>query len=218
VSITTGAPRRTFGRRVGHLARRAWAMEIHGYQNTWRLVSRRPRVPAGAAAFSYHQPVLPILIVFTAVSAIELVVVDLIVQRWWPPARIPLLILGIWGVTFMLGLLFGMLVRPHAVGPDGIQVRSGSEIDIALTWDDIDSVTLRTRVIQDKQPKVTVDDQGEATLHLRIMNETNLEIRLETPTPLRLPHGTETVSRLAIYADDPKALMAAVRCHLQPAG
>jgi hypothetical protein len=191
-------------------------MEIHGYQNMYRFLFRRPRVPAGASAFSYHQPVLPILIVFVVVSAVELVVVDVIVHRW-PPVRIPLLVVGIWGLTFMVGLLFGMLVRPHAVGPDGIRIRSGSEIDIPLTWDDIYSVTLRTRTIQEKEPKVTQDEQGEATLHLRIVNETNLEIRLEESLPLRLPHGTETVSVVAIFADDPKAFLAEARRHLQPA-
>ena len=116
----------------------------------------------------------------------------------------------------MLGMLFGMLVRSHAVGPDGIRVRSGAEVDIPLGWDDIYSVTLRKRTIQDKEPKASVDEQGEATPHLRMMNETNLEIRLEKPTPFRLPHGTETVSRLAIYADDPKRLLAEIRPYLQP--
>ncbi len=217
MTTVTAAPRRTFWRRVAHLARRAWAMEIHGYQNAYRFLFRRSRVPAGAVGFSYHQPVLPILIVFTAVSAIELVVVDVIVHRWWPPARIPLLVLGVWGVTFMLGLLFGMLVRPHAVGPDGIRIRSGSEVDIPLTWEDIGSVVLRKRTIQEKEPRVTVNEHGEATLHLRIMNETNLEIRLEQPTALRLPSGTETVSVVTIYADDPKGFSAEVRRHQQPA-
>jgi hypothetical protein len=218
MTTVTAAPRRTFWRRVAHLARRAWAMEIHGYQNTYRFLFRRPRVPTRAVGFSYHQPVLPILIVFTALSAIELVVVDVIVHRWWPPARIPLLVLGVWGVTFMLGLLFGMLVRPHAVGPDGIRIRSGSEVDIPLTWDDIGSVVLRKRTIQEKEPRVTVNEQGEATLHLRIMNETNLEIRLEQPTALQLPSGTETVSVVTIYADDPKGFLAEARRHPQPAG
>ena len=216
MSVTSGSRRPTAWRRVRHLARRAWAMEIHGYQNIYRFLFRRPRVPAGAAGFSYHQPVLPILIVFTVVSAVELVVVDVIVHRW-PTIRIPLLVLGIWGLTFMLGLLFGMLVRPHAVGPDGIRIRSGSEVDIPLAWDDIDSVTLRKHAIQEKEPRVTVDEQGVATLHLRIMNETNLEIRLEEPTPLQLPHGTETVRVVAIFADDPQAFMAAARRNLQPA-
>ena len=161
----TAAPRRTLWPRVAHLARRAWAMEIHGYQNAFRFLFRRPRVPAGNVGFSYHQPVMPVLIVFIVVSAVEIVVVDLIVHRWWPAGRIPLLVLGIWGVTFMLGLLFGMLVRQHAIGPDGIRVRSGSEVDLPLTWDDIDAVAPRKRTVQEKAPAVTVDEQGEATLH-----------------------------------------------------
>lgn len=118
----------------------------------------------------------------------------------------------------MIGLLFGMLVRPHAVGPDGIRVRSGSEIDLPLTRHDIYAVALRKRSVQDKQPRVTVDEQGEATLHLRIMNETNLEIRLEQRMPLRLPSGTETVGHVAIYADDPQAFLAEARRPLQPDG
>ena len=207
------ATRPTGWRRVGSLARRAWSREIHGYQNIVRFDFRRPRVPAGWAGFSYASPVLSVLIVFTALSVVELVVVDVVVRRW-PPVRIPLLVLGIWGVTFMVGLLFGMLVRPHAVGPDGIRVRSGSEIDIPLTWEDVYSVTLRKRTVADKQPKITVDEQGEATLHLRIMNETNLDVRLERPTPVRLPAGPETVRVVAIHADDPKGFLADVRRYL----
>ena len=216
MSVTLPATRPTGWRRIGNLARRAWSMEIHGYSNTFRFVFRRPRVPAGWAGFGYAQPVLSVLIVFNVLSIVELVVVDVVVRRW-PSVRILLLVLGIWGVTFMLGMLFGMLVRPHAVGPDGIRVRSGSEIDIPLSWDDIYSVTLRKRTVPDKQPKVTVDEQGEATLHLRITNETNLDIRLERPTTVRLPAGPERVSVVAIHADDPKGFLAEVGRHLQPA-
>ena len=43
-------------------------MEIHGYRSIFRFTFRRPRVTPGAVGFGYHQPVLPILIVFIAVS------------------------------------------------------------------------------------------------------------------------------------------------------
>ena len=155
----------------------------------------------------------PILIVLVSVSAIELIVVDVIVQRW-PAVRIPLLILGVWGLVYMIGLLLGMLTRPHAVGPDGIRVRSGSEVDIPLAWDDVYSLTRRTRTTQEKQPKVTVDDAGNATLHVRMQDETNIEVGLERPIRVRLPHGTETVSGINLYADDPKAFMNEVRRYL----
>ena len=214
MSITLPATRPTGWRRVAHLARRAWDLEIHGYQNAWRFVFRRPRVPAGATGFSYAQPVLPLLIVFIAVSAVEVVVVDLIVHRWWPAARLPLLVLGIWGVTFMVGLLFGMLVRPHAVGPAGLRIRSGSEVDLPLGWDDVAAVTRRTRRNNEREPKVTIDESGEATLHLRISDETNLDVRLERPTRLRLPHGVETVSTISLYADDPQGFLAEARRYL----
>jgi hypothetical protein len=210
VSITLPATRPAGWRRIGNLARRAWRLEIHGYQNIYRFVFRRPRVPTGSAGFSYHQPVLAVLIVFTVLSAVELVVVDVVVRRW-PPVRLPLLVLGIWGVTFMVGLLFGMVVRPHAVGPEGIRVRSGPEVDIPLAWDDIASVTMRKRTVPEKQPKITVDEDGEATLHLRIMNETNLDIRLEEPATVRLPHGLETVRVIALYAEDPKGFLTEAR-------
>ena len=114
---------------------------------------------------------------FVALSAVEIVVLDLIVRRW-QHIRIPLLILSVWGLIYMLGLLFGMLTRPHAIGPAGIRARYGSEVDIPLPWDDIESVTRRKHALQNKQPKVTVDEDGEATLHLRMQNETNIEVQL----------------------------------------
>jgi hypothetical protein len=170
-------------------------------------------VPPGARAFSYHQPVFAIMIVFIAVSAVELVAVDLIVRRW-PAVRIPLLVLSIWGLVWMFGLLFGMLTRPHAVGPDGIRVRSGAEVDLPIAWAAVDAVAIRKHRVEQRQPKVTVDEQGEATLHLRIANETNLVIELDRPTEQRLPHGRETVRSIACYADDPKAFLAEVRRYI----
>ena len=135
-----------------------------------------------------------ILIVFVSVSAVELAVVDVVV-RPWPHIRVPLLILGIWGLVYMLGMLFGMLTRPHAVGRDGLRVRNGPEVDIALPWADIHEVVARKHVVQEKQPKVIIDDTGRATLHLRMQNETNIEVRLARPVTVRLPGSREKVIR-----------------------
>ena len=212
--ITTASRhKRTGWRFVGYLARRALLMEIRGYQSIYRFLFRRPKVPAGAVGFSYYQPVFAILIVFVAVSAVEMVVVDLIVRRW-AHIRIPLLILSVWGLIYMLGFLFGMLTRPHAIGPTGIRARYGPEIDIPLLWDDIESVTRRKHTLQNKQPKVSVDEDGEATLHLRMQNETNIEVELRAPIVVRLPQGPETVSKVTLYADDSQAFMNEVGRHL----
>jgi hypothetical protein len=212
---TTHRGNRTGWRLVGYLARRAIMMEIHGYQSLYRFLFRRPKVPTGAIGFSYYQPILAIMIVFIAVSAVELVVLDLIVRRW-PAIRIPVLVLSLWGLIYMLGLLFGMLTRPHAIGPDGIRARYGAEIDIPLPWDIVESVTRRKHTILNKQPKITVDEDGLATLHLRMQNETNIEVVLKGGTEIRLPHGHETIKELTLYTDDPEAFMNEVRHHLGP--
>jgi len=197
---------------VGDLGRRAVRMEIHGYLSIFRFVFRRPRVPAGSVGFSYDQGIRMILMVFVVLSAVELVIVDLIVMRW-PYVRISMLFLGVWGLVYLFGLLFGMLTRPHAVGRTGIRVRQG-ETDIPLRWNDIVAVTRRKHVILEKQPRVTVDPAGAATLHLRVQKETNIEITLDRALPLRLPYGVETVRVIALYADDPTGFLAAVRQHI----
>ncbi|HEU4807494.1 MAG TPA: hypothetical protein VFT01_04470 [Homoserinimonas sp.] len=213
MTVTMQQQRRTAWRRVKYLARRAIGMELGVWLSLYRFVFRRPRVPAGAKGFSYHRPVMSIMIVFIVLSAVEIPIVDLIVHHWLF-IRIPFLILGIWGLTFMVGFVFGFLTRPHAVGPDGIRVRSGAEVDIPISWDDIYSVEPNKQVAESaKAPKVTPGDDGD-TLHLRIQNETNILIRLERPTVVRLPHGAETVREIRLYADEPKQFMDAVRRHI----
>lgn len=201
-TVTT---RRTRSRRIGNLAWRAIKIEARGYQSMFRLVFRRPRVPAGGVGFGYHANVLMVLIVLTVISALELVVVDLIVRQW-PYIRIPLFVLGVWGVIYMLGMLCGMLTRPHAIATGGLRVRDGTEVDIALAWNDIDAVVRRKVSLQEKRPKLTVDD-GVRTFWLRVQNETNIEVELERPLSVRLPHGIETVDKIAFYVDDPDAYM-----------
>lgn len=139
MSATTTARARSPWQKVRYVGGRAWSMEVGVWQSLYRFVLRRPRVPAGASGFTYHQPVMALLAGFIVVSAIELVAVDLLVREW-PLVRIPLLIIGIWGFTWMFGLLFGFLTRPHAVGPEGIRVRSGAELDIDAPWSAVDSV------------------------------------------------------------------------------
>ncbi len=212
MTTATLSNKRTGWRFLSYLARRAIMMEIRGYQSIYRFLCRRPKVPPGAVGFSYYKPILAILIVFVSVSAVELVVVDLIVRRW-AHIRIPVLILSVWGLIYMLGFLFGMLTRPHAIGPIGIRARYGPEIDIPLFWDDIDSVTRRRDTVQSKQPRVSVDEDGEATLHLRMQNETNIEVQLRRPIETRLPQGPETISKVNLYADEPQAFMNEVRRH-----
>ncbi|GAA1770707.1 PH domain-containing protein [Agromyces humatus] len=213
----TSRPETSVWRRVGRLAKRVLMFELRIYASIARFVARRPAIPHGAVGFGFHKPVLTILIVFIVLSAVEIPIIDLIVHPW-PGVRIPLLVLGIWGVTWMIGLLCAYLMRPHTVGPDGIRVRGGLETDIVLSWDDIASVARNRRVDQPKSPKF-VEADGSRTLVMRINDETDIEIELERPTVVRLPgHGAnggdQAVTAVRIWVDDPQRFMDEVRTYL----
>ncbi len=202
--------------RTRQLIRRGSKLEADGWASLGRLIFRRPRVPRGAVPVPYHRPVRGILIVFIVLSALEIPIIDLIVHPW-PFVRIPLLILGIWGVTWMLGFLAGYITRPHAVGPEGIRVRLGTEIDIPLPWDDVLSVARRSEM-RHKGPKYTPGRMDDAwVLHLRMQDETNLVVELERPVEITMPQGVVRIDEIRFWADDPAAFLNAARPHLESA-
>jgi hypothetical protein len=125
-----------------------------------------------------------------------------------------MLVLGTWGLVWMFGLLFGFLTRPHAVGAEGIRLRSGAELDIPLDWDQIATVTRRKRTALGKQPQISVDEHGDRTLHLHMQNETNVHIALRSPVTVCLPRGPRIVTTIEVWADEPDAFADAARRHL----
>lgn len=209
--MTTTAPAPTITSRVVKLPRAAWRAEVGIWQSFYRWIFRRPRVPNGASGFSYHSPILTILVIFIVLSAIEIPVIDLIVHRWdW--VRIPLLIAGIWGVTWMVGLLLSFLTRPHAVGPEGIRARDGAHVDVDLPWEAVASVE-KSKDVQEKAPKIQEDEHGR-TLALRIGNETNVLITLEHPVRTKLRDDTVEIDAVRLWVDDLDGFMSAVRTHI----
>lgn len=208
--LQTTAPSPTPIARILNFLHRAWVAELRVYSSIARAIARRPAVPKGGTGISYHRPVLTVLFIFIGLSAVEIPILDLIVHQW-PVVRITLLVLGIWGVTWMVGLLCAMLMRPHAVGPDGVRVRSGLELDVPIGWADIASIAISRRVDEPKRPRVIGSEYAE-----RMQDETNIEIELERPVAIRLPGlapkgGTHQVDRIRLWADDPRAFLDAAR-------
>lgn len=204
------------------LVTRALVMELRVYESIWRFAARRPKIPPGARGFRYHRPVLTILIVFMVLSALEIPILDALVHQWLP-VRIGFLILGIWGLTWIIGLLLAYLTRPHTVGPEGIQVREGMELEISVPWEDLASIRLHPTSVDPNdpknKPKRVFEEDGERVCAIRIGHETNLEITFERPTLVRLPGlppkgGEHKVSRLRFWADDPAGVLEECRRHL----
>ncbi len=212
--------------RAWSLAKRAVIMELRITESLWRVIARRPKLSPGDRGFRYHRPVLTVLIVLMVVSAVEIPILDFIVHRWLP-VRIFFLVLGIWGVTWMIGLLCGYLTRPHTVGPRGIRVREGLELDIAIPWENFAEIRLFETKSDpndpDNKPKRLFDEDGARVCAIRIASETNLELRLEGPTRVRLPGlppkgGDQEIEVLRFWSDDPKGMLRAVAEELEGRG
>lgn len=205
--------------RVRRAARLLWrfaVLELRLYGSLLRWVTRRPDIPVGAAGFGYDARTRLLLVVFIVVSAVEVVALDLILHRW-PAVRLPLLVVGIWGVVWMLGLLATHLVRPHTVGPHGARVRDGMDLDLDLPWDVVHAVGRRTQTHDEKPPRI-IEEEGGRVLVVAVSNETNLQVTLEQPMVLPLPGlpgvRGEAVTKVRFWADDPRAYLDEVRRHL----
>lgn len=203
--------------RLRAMITRAGSIERIVYSSIARAILGRPAVPAGAAGFRYHGGAVPVFVIFIVLSAFELVVLDLIFQRWLV-ARIVIDVLDAWGLVWMSGFLCAHLMRPHTVGPAGIRVRDGLDLDVPIGWDDVRSVAIMRQSYEPKSPRIIRDD-GIVALAVHRHDETNVEIVLERPAAVSLPGrtpkgGSHDVSRVCLWADEPRALLAEARRYL----
>jgi hypothetical protein len=150
-----------------------------------------------------------VLLVFILLSAVEIPIFDLILHPW-PWVGFPVLILGFWGLTFMIGFALSMVVHPHAVGPDGLRIRHGASVDMHVPWSQIRDITISQRSLE-KSKAVQIHDD---TLSVCIISETNIDVKLDQPLAVSLPAGEAVVTSIRFRTDDPAALVRAAREHL----
>lgn len=187
-----------------------------GWVSAARVLARRPNVEPGATAVSYVGGMRTVLVVLIALCAVEIVVLDLVL-RSWPAIRFPVLVLGVWGLLFMLGATAGQIAHPHVVGPDGVRIRSGPLVEVAVPWDAVDRVVVRRHGLEGTawvQVHDETDDGG--VVSFPVQSTTTAEVVLARPLLLILPKGPVTARAVRFHADDTIALMAAVRTYLRP--
>lgn len=197
------------------LVRRVVRFEVALYRSLFRWLTRRPDVPAGAVGFAYVGAVSVLLWAFIVVSAIELVVVHLILP--WESVRLIADILSLWGLLWMLGFTASLTVHPHLVGDHGLRIRNGAATDITVPWDAVATIGIRERSREKSRAlQLDRDEHGNA-LNVVMGSRTNVNLTLHRPLDLALPTGHESVTQIRLYADDPRGLTSRVRKHLAPA-
>ena len=190
---------------------RALRHEISTWCSLGRWVARRPDVGPGGTPFAYRGPIVAPIVVLTVVSVIEVVAVDMVLAPWPVPRRI-LLVLGIWGALFMLGLLASVTVRPHVVAPSGLRIRHGASLDVHVPWDAVASAG-RLRRSGDGR---TVQLVGDA-LHVLVSGQTTGVVTLHRPVPATIRGTRAEVTELRFHADDAAGMVAAIRARMSAA-
>jgi hypothetical protein len=196
------------------LVRRVVAFELALYRSLFRWVTRRPDVPSHAVAFAYIGAVAALLWAFIVVSAVELVVLHLLLP--WEVVRIAADVISVWGLAWMLGLTASFTVYPHLVSDSGLRIRHGAGTDITVPWDAIATIGVRERS-RDKSRAVQLDrDEQDTVLSVVIASRTNVDLTFRRPLVVPLNKGDESVTELRLYADDARGLVRRVREHVAP--
>jgi hypothetical protein len=200
-------------RRARRLAWAALKLEVTLYLALGRWIARRPDVPSGTTPIGYSRLVAPMLWLWIFGSATEVVVLDVLLSRWWTPLRVPLLVLGVWGLVWMLGMMAAYRTRPHLLGEEALQVRDGIHARVDVRLDRIASVRSVDHDLPGLLKSVHVEGEGgpDAVLLVGVGSRTNLELVLAAPTTLETPHGPATVSRVGLWVDEPREVADLVR-------
>jgi len=169
----------------------------------------------GVRAFPYARDVSPLLMAFIFVSALELPVAHLLVP--WEPVRFVLLIVGVWGLLWMIGFLASMRVFQHLITDTSLRVRNGTRLDIELDWKDIDTVrAVRGSVPTNKVVHVE-DREHSTTVRVAVLKQTRAVVELRRAATVDLPDGPTAVCAIHLYVDAPAAFVAAAQEHLAAA-
>lgn len=194
------------------LVRRVVMFEVRLYRSLIRWVARRPDVPAGEA-FGYAKLTTPVMWLWIFGSAIEMPVAHLVIP--WDPVRIAALVVGVWGLLWMVGLLASLNVYPHLLDDTTLRVRHGASTDITIPLDAIASITVQRRdlpsSIRTLQPRET---DGGIDLQVGVSGEVNVHTVLRKPMTVPMSKGSLEITELSFLADEPRVLVARVRQNL----
>ena len=200
-------------RRAYALASWLVRLEIGIWRSLFLLAARRvPGRAPGVGTFPYAKEVSPLLYAFIGVSALELVVLHLILP--WATVRTIALVLSLWGLLWMIGYLASLRVYLHLVGPDELRARYGTYVDVRVPWEAVAEVRLAKHRLPTGKAMQVLPAEGGDAVHVAVLKRTRIDVVLRAPTTLALPDGPLEVTAVRLDADDPKALVAAARRRL----
>lgn len=196
----------------GHL-KRALLLEVAIYACLGRWVLRRPAVRSGEEPVGYAKAVTPVLCLWIFASAAEIPLLHVLLP--WHAARVVSIVLGAWGLVWMLGLLASYRVRPHLLDAHGLRVRNGPRVDVHVRWADVAEVRVDRRdlptSVRSIQPRQT---EAGTDLQVAVSGQVNVCVETRTPVTVRTPAGPVTVAAVSFFVDEPREAVSRIREHL----
>ncbi|MEU3821638.1 hypothetical protein AB0E74_18775 [Streptomyces sp. NPDC030392] len=164
---------------------------------------RRHGIRDGVEAFGHARDQAAIMYGFAFVCAVETVGVHLLLRDAPAIARV-MLVLDVYSVLFVLGLHAASVTRPHLL-EDGrvLRLRQGCHTDLAVPLDAIASV---------RHAPLFTHEKAEGELNLQVGGQTSVTLELASSVEaVGLLGKRREVRTVRFHADDPEALLAAVR-------
>jgi hypothetical protein len=151
--------------------------------------------------------VTPVLALWIFGSAVEIPVAHLLIP--WHGLRIAVLILGVWGLLWMIGLLAGLRSYPHLLDTESLRVRNGPMHDIPIPLAAIARVSSRESSLPSSIWVLQVETT-DAGIHLNVAvsGQVNVHVALRLPLPVVTRKGPMTITAISFWADEPRPLVA----------
>lgn len=127
----------------------------------------------------------------------------------WEPAKLVLLVVGAWGLLWMLGYIAAIRVFPHLIDDEGLHIHHGAGLDLLLRWDQIAAVRADRDRVPTNKPIQFDGDGDQRIAKVAILKQTRIAVELCGPTRLDHPDGNEHVTAVKLYVDDPRGFLAA---------
>jgi hypothetical protein len=188
--------------------------ELRLWEALFRWVFRRPhRVEPGTTTYAYAGAVTMLFGVFIGLSAVEIPILHLLLP--WAIARKISLVVGAYGLFWMFGLLATLRTRPHLVAPSGLRIRNGNTLDVGIPWDAITALRVRRRSLPPGGQTQVEQIGDDRVLSIGVGSQTSVDVMLSRPLTVAVKKaGGEPVTQIRFHADDPEALVAAAKTHL----
>lgn len=208
---STGSWRRAVEAAVPEAVVRLLVHEVRAGASLGRWVLRRRHgVGPGDLAAAYTGPQTAMMYGFLFVSVIETVALAVLIP--WPAVHRVVLVLDVYGVLLLLAMHAACVTRPHVLRADGsLRIRYGALFDLTVPPDAVASARVDRRYPEGRL--VALSEDG--VLDLIVGSQTTVTLELNRPLDFRRPLGARGTARtIRFHADDPRALVAALR---QPA-